>query len=80
MYCLLSLQYSFTSVWQNLADIGCSMLSIMVVTREVVILPADCNSLTGILKTLAVASSSGLILCVLKIRNACFSSYTQGWF
>jgi len=27
---------------------GCSMLSIMVVTREVVILPADCNSLSYI--------------------------------
>ena len=41
------------------------MLSIIVVTREVVILPADCNSLTGIVKMLIVASSSGLIFCVL---------------
>ena len=65
---LLSLQHSFAYDWQNLADTGCSMLSIIVVTREVVILPAYCNSLTGLLKMLVVANSTGLILCVLNRR------------
>ena len=66
MYWRLSWQNSFGQFLQHSALIGFSMNSRNAVMREVLVLPEDCSSRTGISLISTFNKFSGVSLCVLK--------------